>query len=370
MDRMVLIAAGFLFLKAASLPAATVLFCPFDSLEGWSVRAVGAASAAIVDASEANRCVEVTSRRGTVFVTRQLPLDAVRGSRVTVRCLVKSENVVAGPQQSSTAKVHLAVQTPGGIQHHNARFTGTSPWHGEGLTADVPSSAQRVVLNLGLEACFGRVSFDRLVVENDRRAVHPLSLTSTANAGHDQLGLEAFPEGTVQWEGVPFVIMDADKHDGMDCFRLQGIGHDDWPEKTAAPIPVNTGATKIYILHAALEGRRTSETPCAIWTAWFAGGQDYGLSLFEGRDIGAVGQTEDLDNWHVAWRQRDPSGKWVTFGVTEWTIYSDAPVVSLSCQAYHGAAPVVLAVTAVEEPPAPPPEAGEFDELGESTADE
>ena len=51
------------------------------------------------------------------------------------------------------------------------------------------------------------------------------------------------------------MIMDADRHDGMDCFRLRGTGHDDWPEKTAASIPVNTGATKVCVLHAALEGR-------------------------------------------------------------------------------------------------------------------
>lgn len=112
MNRIMGIAGGVLFLKAAAVSAATVLFCPFDSLEGWSVRAVGATSTAIVDASQANRCVQVTSRRGTVFVTRQLPLDAVQGSRVTVSCLAKSENVVTGPQLSSTAKVHLAVQTP------------------------------------------------------------------------------------------------------------------------------------------------------------------------------------------------------------------------------------------------------------------
>ena len=365
MNRIVPFALGFLFCQAASLPAATVLFCPFDSLEGWAVRGVGATGAAIVDASEANRCVEVTSRRGTVFLTRQLPLDAVRGCRLTVSCLVTSEDVVAGPQLSSTAKVHLAVETPGGIQHHNARFVGTSPWHHEGFTADVPADARRVVLNLGLEACFGRASFDRLVVRNDQRGMHTLDLTSTANAGHDQLGLAAFPEGTVEWEGVPFEIINADEHDGMDCFRLQGIGHDDWPKKTMAPIPVNTGASAIYILHAALEGRDTCETPCAIWTAWFAGGQDYGLSLFEGRDIGAIGHTEDLANWKVAWRRQDASASWITFGVTKWTIYSDAPVLSLSCQAYHGAPPVVLAVTVVEEPPAPPPEPGEFDDMGE-----
>lgn len=164
--------------------------------------------------------------------------------------------------------------------------------------------------------------------------------------------------------------MNADEHDGNDCLRLRGLGHDDWPEGTASPIPVGTGATAIYILHGAVGGRQTSETPSAIWSAWLAGGQDYGLSVFEGREIGAIGQTEDAENWHVAWRGLTEDGRPVTFGVTKWTVYSDAPLVSLFCRAYSGAPPVVLAVTAVEEPPAPPADEREVDEMGEPLSGE
>ena len=361
------IIVGLVLLRAAVASGATVLFSAFDSLEGWSVRTVGAASAAIVERSGAARCVEVTSRRGTSLVTRELPLEAVRGCRVRVSCLVESEGIVRGPQLSSTGKLHLAVQTPRGIEHHNARFVGTSDWHREGFAADVPADAKRVVLNLGLEACFGRARFDRLIVRNDKRGVHPLSLSPAANAGHGQLGLTAFPKGTVEWEGLPFQIMDPARDDGNDCLRLAGVDHPDWPENTAAPIPVNTGATAIYVLHGALEGREKNETPCAICTAEFVGGGNSGLSIFEGREIGAIGRTGDLENWHVAWRRRDAAAKEVTFGVTKWTIYSDEPILSLSCQAYHGASPVILAVTAVEEPPAPKPEPEpeQYDEMGD-----
>ena len=365
MMRSILVVAGILALCARAAPAATVLFCPFDSLEGWSVRAVGATGAAIVEKSGTARCVEVTSQRGTVFLTRQLPLEAVRGGRVTVNCLVKAEDVVRGPQASSTAKLHLAVQTPRGIEHHNARFTETSDWHREGFTADVPADARRVVLNLGLEACSGRVQFDRLVVRNDQRGVHPLDLSSAVNAGHGQLGLGAFPDGTVEWNGIPFQIMNAAEHNGDDCLRLRGVEHADWPENTASPIRVHTGATAIYLLHGALGGREKSETPCAIWSAHFAGSPSYGLSVFEGREIGAIGQAEDLENWQVAWRGSDPSGNPLTFGVTKWSVYSDSPILFLTCQAYRGGSPVVLAVTVVEEPPAPQPEPQEFDEMGD-----
>jgi len=362
--RITAIVAGVLVFQAGTVSGATVLFCPFESLEGWSVRAVGAAEAGIVEKSAASSCVELTCRRGTVLITRRLPLEAVRGCRVTVSCLVESEDVVRGPQVSSTAKLHLAVKTPSGVTHFGARFVGTSQWHREGFTADVPPDAEQVLLNLGLEACSGRARFDRLMVRNDQRGEHHLSLASTANAGHEQLGLSVFPRGTVQWQGITFQIMDAAEHDGRDCFRLRGLDHPDWPEACASPITVGTAATAIYILHGALDGREKSDTPAAIWSTRFADGPGYGLSLFEGRQLARIGRTEDLEDWHVAWRKQDSSGNWVTFGVTKWAIHSDSPILWLTCQAYRGASPVVLAVTVVEEPPAPEPQGDQYDEFG------
>lgn len=364
MNRVIPIAIVLLILPVEMATAATVLFCPFESLEGWSVRSVGAASAEVVDKSGGEKCVTMASRRGTIFLSRELPLEAVLKRRITVSCLVRTEDVARGAQLSSTAKVHLAVETSDGIRHHSAQLTGSKDWHHEGFTADVPDDARRVVLNLGLEACSGRVFFDRLIVRNDARGVHPLDISRAANASHAQLGLTAFPKGTVEWEGIPFEIMDPARHHGADCFRLKGIGHEDWPDRIGAPIPVGSGASAIYILHGALDGRESSDTPCAMWSAWFVGGQSSGLSLFEGREIGAIGQTEDADSWSVAWREKNDEGRWVTFGVTKWPMYVNTPIVELTCRAYRGASPVVLAVTVVEEPPEPEPEPGDFDEMG------
>jgi len=270
-----------------------------------------------------------------------------------VDCQMRPADVVRGPQASSTAKLHLAIETPAGVRHFSARLTGSTDWRPQGLAADVPRDARRAVLNLGLEACAGRVAFSELIVRNNRRGVHPLDLAPAANASHEQLGLGAFPKGAIEWKGIPFRILDAAANDAGDCFRLRGIGHDDWPEATAAPIPVGRSATTIYILHAAWDGRDKGESPSAIWTARLANGHGSSLSVFEGRDIGAAGRTKDLENWQVAWRGTDAAGKPVTFGVTRWMIYEDTPIVSLSCRAYAGAPPVVLAVTVVEEPRAP-----------------
>ena len=363
MKRALFILAGVLAL-AAPMRAATVLYSPLDSLDGWSVRTVGATRATVVDKADKTPCVEVTSSRGSVFLSRELPLAEVIDGRLTITCSVKGDRIVRGPQASSTGKIHLAVLTPRGIEHHYARFSGNSDWHQEAFTADIPADAKRILLNLGLESCFGTVRFSRLIVSSDKRGLHRLDLAAVANASHEQLKLPAFPEGEVTWKDVTFQVMDPAKHDGRDCLRLKSIEHPDWPAGTSAPIPVGKGATSIYILHGALSGREMSESPCAIWSATFVGGHTSSFSVFEGREIGAIGRAKDLENWQVAWRQKTEDGTSVTFGVTRWTVYSTMPLVSLSCRAYRGAAPVVLGVTVVEDPPEPEPEGGEFDDMG------
>ena len=342
-----------LFLPVPSASAATVLFCPLDSVQGWSIRTMGPAKVSLGRSAPAMSCAEISSQGGTAFLTRELPLDAVQGCHVALSCLAKCDDIVRGPQLSSTAKVHLAVRTPRGIEHHHAWLTGTAEWHREAFTADVPADAQQVVLSIGLEACRGRALFSRLLVQNDRQRVYPLKLAEAANADHAQLGLEVFPSGTVLWQDIPFNMLDQAAGNAVDCLRLRGMDHADWPVRTTVSIKVNSPATTIYILHGALQGQPRNDSPCAIWTAHFADGQESTFSIFEGRDIGPIGGAENLENWQVAWRQQDAQGRGVSFGVTRWTPHCDVPVLGLSCQAYQGASPVVLAVTVVEAPPTP-----------------
>jgi hypothetical protein len=99
-----------------------------------------------------------------------------------------------------------------------------------------------------------------------------------------------------------------------------------------------------------LAGRERSDAPCAIWTAKFCDGQEASLSIFEGRDVGTIGSHDNLENWKIAWREDPKDGKPISFGVTKWTLHYNAPIAGLFCRAYQGAAPIVLAVTAVEEP--------------------
>jgi hypothetical protein len=101
-----------------------------------------------------------------------------------------------------------------------------------------------------------------------------------------------------------------------------------------------------------------------FWTATYAGGQEASLSVFQGREIGRVGQTKDSRNWQVAWTGADEEGNPVTFGVTKWSLYDSAPLLSVSCRSYRGAPSVVIAITAVEEPPPEPTFEGADDEAG------
>jgi hypothetical protein len=350
-----------ILLCAPTAFAATVLFCPMDSLDGWTVRCHGTADAAVVTKGDSGQCAQISTQNATAFLTRDMPLDEVRGSSLEIGCLVRCEGLVPGVQLTSTAKIHIAVQTPDDIRQHSVRFTESDSWQFQGFTADIPESAERVVLNLGLEACSGTVQFDQLVVRTNRRAMIPLDLSVAANAGHEQLGIPAFPKGEVIWNGIPFKIVDGTANDGADCIRLKGVDHEDWPERITPPIPVGRAASTIHILHATLIERETAETPCAMWSAWFSGGHNSSLSLFEGRDIGAMSATEDQENWHLAWHGEDDSDSAVAFGVTKWPIYLSSPITTLTARSYRGASPVILAITVVEEPPAPKPKMDDFE---------
>jgi hypothetical protein len=332
--------------------AATLIFSPLDSLEGWTVRTLGPAAVRIVPGQAESPCVELRSQGGTVFLTRELPPDAVAGCRLDLSCLVSADDVRRGPEVTAAAKLHLALETPRGIRHFTARFSGTSPWHEEALVADVPSDVRRAVLNIGMEACSGRVCWTCLTLRNDRLGVWPLSLAKAANARRGEMGLAGLPS-VVPWRNIAFHLVDAAAGEN-DCVRLRGIGHDDWPA-AMAPVSVGRYATAVYLLHAALGGRESAESPCVLWNARLAGKYEAGLSVFEGRDVGALGSTRDLENWKIAWHSPAGSGRAVTLGVTRWPLYLNVPVLTLDCRAYQGAPVLILAATAVEEPPAARP---------------
>ena len=310
------------------------------------------------------------------LLSRRLPLEATRGAKLSVRCQVKLDGVRRGPQTTSLAKVLVAVATPDGPVHFAARAQGTSDWHQESLIAEVPENATKVLLSLGLENAFGTAAFDALVVESDRRGVVPLDLSRSVNRGlsddtaDDGKGgftddgpndLRELKPGTIEWSGIPFRVLDPAKNGGRGCLLLKGEARPAFPSSPATPIPVGVSASKIYLLHAAAWGKESRETPCMIYDLKYWDGRVAHLSVFEGREIGALNSDKDLSNWKVAWRGKNGVGETVALGVTEWTVYDTTPIESLTVRAYQGAVPVIVAATVVQEPP-PEPSGDEYGE--------
>ncbi|MFZ5833171.1 MAG: hypothetical protein ACOY3P_24045 [Planctomycetota bacterium] len=359
------VAALVLLAAAGSAHAATVLFAPLDSLEGWTVRTLGPAQVRVAADASPRPNVEIRSEGGTALLRRELPIEKAAGEKLTLDCFVETEGVTVGPQASSTAKLHLAAVTPHGVRHFSTRLTGSTPWSPGGLVAEIPPDATRVVLNVGLEACTGRMAVARLSVRNERREEFSLAMNAALNAEHRQLGLASFPTEPFDWNGIPFQPCPANVPAG-DCIRLRGAGHEDWPP-AAHPIPVGRRVSAIYLLHGVLSvaGQDIDEgTPCAVWTATTISGMRVNFSLFEGRDVGRIGQTGDIENWKVAWRSAAGEEETVTLGVTRWPLYFEEPIASIACESYDGRPVVVAAISAVEDPPPPPSDMGD-DEMEE-----
>jgi hypothetical protein len=364
-------------LVAVGGEAATVLTATFDTPDqNWKTHTLGQASCALVNGGLYGGCLRVAGAGGLGFYSRELPLEASRGAKLSVRCQVKLDDVRRGPQTCSVAKVLLSVATPAGTQHFAARGEGTTDWHQESLLAEVPQDATRVLLSLGLENAAGTAFFDALVVQNDRRGAKMLDLTPAANRGFvDEIAgdgkggftddgpndLRELKPGVLEWKGIPFRLADPKKGKGLGCVVLKGEERPGFPESPPKPVPVGVSASKLYVLHAAAWGKESRETPCVIYDLKYWDGRVAHLSIFEGREIGPLNSDADLDNWKVAWKGKNGKGELVALGVTEWTVYDTTPIESLSARTYRGAVPVIVAVTAVQEPP-PAPSATDYSE--------
>lgn len=367
------LSAGLMLVSAVWLAmaregtAATIVAEPFDALTAWHIRTVGAASARLHKKGLHGTGLRVEGMGGMAFCTRELPLQDVRGSRLTVRCMTKVQSVEAGPQACSTPKVHLAVATPRGVLHFSSRLTEPSGWRERSFNADVPKDASKVRLNVGIENAFGSVVYDSLVVESDRKGTVCLDLREVANARFSEAvgaspGLR-LPTGRVVFDDVPFEIIDPAATGGRDCVALRGVSRIDLPETTPRPVRVGSAATAVYLLHAAVGGAPMRETPCVIWSVRFWDGHESSFSVFEGREIGAVGSSKHLENWRVVWRGKSNDGKPVVLGMTKWRIYSaQTPVESIVPNVYVGGSPTIVAITVVNDPVRPVSEDAAGDE--------
>ncbi len=342
--------------------AATILVDTFDTLDGWQKLTFGEASVELVEEGFRGPSVKTTANLASALLARWLPVDKLRGTTVLVRCTVKLEDLRRGPQEYSTAKIHIAVRDGRQLRHFATRLEGSADWHEETLVAEIPSTASGVFLTLGIECATGTALFDSLAVETDQTALRTIDLSPVANEtltddapgdGHGFIDdgpndLRALPTGLVTLLDIPFDIAPPERNNGKACIVLRGEQRPNYPEAVTVPIPGGVVAEKIYLLIAAAWGEKSRPTPCMICDAQFWDGRVGHFSVFEGRQIGPLNNPQDLEQWRVAWRGKNGRGQTVGLGVCEWTVYDRTPIQSITFGAYQGAVPVIVGLTIKE----------------------
>lgn len=127
-------------------------------------RSEGSGSANVEALSYASRvlCV-VTRERGNHMVSIPLPIDQIRGFRVTLSGKVKAENVSKPAEPWNGVKFMLYTQSPKGPEYQAVmELHGTFDWKDLGLTATVPPDATEASIVLGLQDSSGKAWFDEV----------------------------------------------------------------------------------------------------------------------------------------------------------------------------------------------------------------
>jgi len=118
-----------------------------------------------------------------------LPVEKMRGSRLTCRAMVKADGVTEPPQSWNGIKFMLHVSAPGGdLWPQQNNVSGTFDWRRVQFKAAIPADATAAELILGLEAVSGRAQFDDLEITVTRgpRARLATPPAGPVFTGHDE----------------------------------------------------------------------------------------------------------------------------------------------------------------------------------------
>ena len=118
-----------------------------------------------------------------------LPVEKMRGSRLTCRAMVKADGVTEPPQVWNGIKFMLHVSAPGGdLWPQQNNVSGTFDWRRVQFKAAIPVDATAAELILGLEAVSGRAQFDDIgiTVARGPRARLATPPAGPIFTGHDE----------------------------------------------------------------------------------------------------------------------------------------------------------------------------------------
>jgi hypothetical protein len=126
---------------------------------------------------------------GSVSVRLPLPIEKMRGARLTSRAIIKAVGVTRPPQPWNGIKFMLHVTTPGEALwlQQNSVF-GSFDWKPVQFKATIPADATAAELVLGLEAVSGRAQFDdiQITVARGPRARPVAPPAGPVFTGHDE----------------------------------------------------------------------------------------------------------------------------------------------------------------------------------------
>jgi len=368
------VSAWILLLTACCGFCDVLLTEDFEAQGAWRRRVDGTCTIELVPGGHDGKCVKIhCPQKGTAYYTIDLGPELIRGRRLKVRAMVRTQDVAQGEQVYSTAKFHVGGRSAGKAFNRAKWFTGTHNWREETFLAPIPDDIEKPVFDLAIQGTTGTVWFDSLVIDDGLQACIALDLKAVANTSlsdgvaDDGAGgfldtgsknLRDVPRGDVTLGGADFRILPSGQNHGATCVVLRGAERPTLPDTpvpakspgnakpTPAIVPVKFKGKGLLFLQAAgwVDAKRSE--PCLVYEVTYADGQTVDVPVMEGRDIGAFDAPADLPNWRVVWTMERPGGT-VGIGVMRWS--NPRPDVTMESVALRtpgaGAVPVVLGIS-------------------------
>ena len=364
-------------LAALGAMAAPLVQDNFETLRPcWTKNVRGKATVDVAPGGVEGSCLRIEARdKAFAYCTTKLDPVPLRGKRITVRAMVKLENVVRGDKEFCEAKLHALVRfADKGRPPRNVatRFRGTADWHQQTMVVEIPEDATSLQIDLGIQDGDGIVCYDNLVIDDGVRRQICVDLRNIANTSTNDISekrghggfldagdrdLRGFPTGDLTFADVDFYLMSNSDAHGRTCVVLAGAERPERPAATLAVAPVNARARRLFLLHAAAWADAASGRPCLFVDLTYADGRTHTIVVREGTDVGPFEEPADCPNWRLAWTG-EATGARLGVGVSQWPLpWPEAPLRHLRLRSPGDAAvPVVLAVSldrADERPPPP-----------------
>ena len=241
--------------EEAPVPEQRIFHISFENtlLPGtWRNEGSGAAAVEILPSNARVLSVSL-QKRGTHLVSIPIPIEQLRGMRVTLSGRVKAENVSKPAEPWNGVKLMLHTVSPEGPGYEGAmNLFGTFDWRQLGLTVVIPADATEATIVLGIQDGDGKAWFNEVALSISavprKRPASPLPLLTPDKLDRRSdlarlRGVMYGPEGKeedlrllAKWKGN-LIRWQFYWYDGsFPEKRLDLATYDQWLEKTMAGV--------------------------------------------------------------------------------------------------------------------------------------